>query len=84
MTSRNVYLGKPSGPPTPTMSVCAEAWFLLLRAYKGSLPFAFMNRQRLLLKGKINIILHVSGHLHHCFQSPKPSCLESQPHLGSF
>lgn len=78
VTSRSVYLGKPSTPATPTyIPVCFEAWFFLLRVYKGFLFFAFMNIQRLLLRGTNDTILQVSGHINRCFQKLKQSCLRS-------
>ena len=59
------------------ISVCFEAWFFLLRGYEGFLFFAFMNIQRMLLRGTNDTILQVSGHINHCFQKLKQSCLRS-------
>lgn len=68
MSPRRVYVGKPSAPNSPPTSGCLGTCILF--------PFAFMKMQDLLLAGKFNTALHVSGHLHHF--SELLSHLESQ------
>ena len=76
--------GKAQCSSLPYFEVCFEAWFFLLRGYKGCLSFAIINIQRLLLRSTNDTILQVSGPINHCFQKLKQSCLLSKPHLGSF